>query len=460
MKQMKKITELKTADIYVTAMNTDERLSGKEPLQFKDQSQQSESFPAIFIDIDKTYQTIEGFGGALTDATAETFYKLPQEKQEKILTACFSEKEGNGYTLCRTNINSCDFSSQSYVYAEVEDDIKLEHYTIDHDKKYRIPLIKEAINKSGNKLNIFASPWSPPAWMKTNNDMLYGGKLKPEYFSTWANYFVRFIKEYKKNGISIWGITVQNETLAVQRWESCIYSAEEERDFVKNYLGPVLKESGLSDVKIIVWDHNRDLMFPRAKTIFDDLGAAKYVWGTGFHWYNGNNFENVRIVHDAFPDKCLLFTEGCIENFQWNKIMEWQHGEKYGESIIHDLNNWAVGWVDWNILLDETGGPNHVNNFCYAPIIGDRRNGDLHFMNTYYYIGHFSRFIKSGAKRIACSSGDDDLHATAFLNADGKVAAVVLNKTEEDKVFQLWIENKTLNYTMKPHSIITLVFNV
>jgi glucosylceramidase len=208
--------------------------------------------------------------------------------------------------------------------------------------------------------------------MKDNNDMLHGGKLKPEFYQSWANYFTKFIRAYEGEGIPIWGISIQNEPMATQKWESCIYSAEEERDFLKKYLGPTLKREGLSSRKVIAWDHNRDLIYQRASTILRDPEAAKFVWGIGFHWYepwSGGEpmFDNVRLVNETFPDKNLIFTEGCVDSFDAQKISEWKFGEQYGRSMINDFNNGTVGWTDWNVLLDEQGGPNHVGNFCFAP---------------------------------------------------------------------------------------------
>jgi glucosylceramidase len=451
--------QLKTAEQYVTAEGTNNLLSKLENLEFKEFTQPDEFFPTIMLDPDKTFQVIEGFGGALTDAAAETFYKLPEEKQKEIITAYFDTEKGIGYNLCRTNINSCDFSSDSYAYDEVEGDSGLENFKIDHDLKYKIPLIKSAMESSENNVKLFASPWSPPAWMKTNNNMLRGGKLKPEYRQSWADYYVRFVKEYDKEGIPIWGITVQNEPMATQTWESCIYTAEDELDFVKNFLGPTLVKSGLDGLKLMIWDHNRGIMYQRAKTVFDDPQASKYVWGTAIHWYTGDHYENSGILNAAFPDKKILFTEGCVYPFNFDSISEWHWGERYGESILKDLNNSVVGWVDWNILLDETGGPNHVSNFCFAPVIGDTRSGEVHYMNSYYYIGHFSKFIQRGAKRIVCSLNNDDMLATAFINPDGKIVTVILNMTDNSMDYKIWIENKGLTAKSPAHSIITVVFN-
>jgi glucosylceramidase len=447
----------KRMDVYLTARDTKDRLTPHAPLTFEPVPQPDESSPAILLDASKTFQVIEGFGGALTDAAAETYFKLPERIRLEILNAYFNPETGIGYSLCRTHINSCDFSSDSYAYAEVPGDIKLEHFSIKHDRQFRIPLIKQALAVSRNGLKIFASPWSPSAWMKTNNDMLHGGVLKPEYRQAWADYFVRFIQAYKDEGISVWGVTVQNEPMATQTWESCIFTAADERDFVRDYLGPTFGRSGLSKVKILIWDHNRGIMYQRAKVIYDDPEASKYVWGMGFHWYVGDHFDNVRWVHDAYPEKQLLFTEGTPESFDNQKLADWQWGEIYARSMINDLNNWACGWVDWNILLDERGGPNHVGNFCLAPIIGDTKSGTLTYTNSYYYIGHISKFIRPGARRIICSSNMDDLLATAFLNPDGTIAAVVMNSRDRAMEFRVWIDRKAAVTTSPARSILTLV---
>jgi len=452
----KKIT---TAEVYLTAKNTDDRISKKKSLTFEPFEQPEESAPTIILDRTKTFQTIIGIGGALTDASAETFYKMPADKQKEILTSLFNKEEGNGFSLGRTNIHSCDFSSSSYTYDETQGDTALNDFSIAHDLKYRIPFIKAAIKEAGNDLKLFASPWSPPAWMKTNNDMLHGGKLKTEYDRTWANYLVKFVKAYRNEGVPVWGMTVQNEPMAVQRWESCIFTAKEERDFVKNYLGPTLYTSGLSDLKLMIWDHNRGIMYQRAATVYEDSAAAKYVWGTGFHWYVGNHFDNVRLVHDAFPQKHLLFTEGTEANFNADSLHEWKWGETFGKSMIMDLNNWAEGWTAWNVILDQNGGPNHTDNFCMAPIICNTETGELTYMNSFYYLGHFSKFIRPGAKRIICSSNSDDLLATAFENKDGKIAVVVLNTTENNMDFYTWIEDSAVKCNSPAHSIITLLLH-
>jgi len=449
------------AIVYTTADSTGLRFTITDTLGFEEMAQPLETQFCIFVDPTKTYQSYLGIGGALTDAAAETFYRLPKEKQQEVLSAYFDKEKGIGYTIGRTNINSCDFSSDTYTYVQ-DNDTALNSFDITHDKQFKIPFIKEAMEAAGGKLTLFASPWSPPAWMKDNNDMLHGGKLKKEYYNSWARYYTRFIRAYEKEGVPVWGITIQNEPMATQRWESCIYTGQEERDFLKNNLGPVMQKEGLGEVKIIGWDHNRDLLYQRAGTLLNDPEAAKYLWGIGFHWYepwSGGDpmYDNVKRVQEAFPNTNLLFTEGCKEAFDYKKLDEWALGEKYGANMIHDFNNGMTGFTDWNILLDETGGPNHVGNFCFAPLIGNTKTGELIYTNEYYYIGHFSKFIQPGAKRITCSASRSQLLTTAFLNPDGKKVVIVMNPTGSSIPFYLWINGKAAKLTSLKHSMATIV---
>lgn len=452
----------KKVNVYTTADSTNYRLSLTDSsLQFADFGQPMETQVCVFVDPTKTFQTMLGIGGAITDASAETFAKLPKEKQQEILKAYYDPVNGIGYTLARTNIHSCDFSSGSYTYVK-EGDKELTSFSIDHDKQFRIPLIKQAITEAGGKLTLYASPWSPPAFMKDSTHMLFGGKLKPEFYDSWAHYFAKFIKAYEKEGIPVWGVTIQNEPMARQTWESCIYTAEEEANFLKSSLGPTLQKEGLGEKKIIIWDHNRDLIYQRVSTTLRDPEVAKYVWGIGYHWYEtwtggDMQFENLKRVAETFPDKHLIFTEGCAESFNPARMSAWALGERYGMSMINDFNAGTVGWTDWNVLLDEMGGPNHVKNFCFAPVHGDTKTGQVYYTNSYYYIGHFSKFIRPGAKRIISSSNRTDLLTTAFLNEDGKVAVVVMNKGGKTIPYRLWIGGKAVEVKSLPHSIATLV---
>jgi glucosylceramidase len=449
--------------VYTTAQNTNFRISKTDSsLQFSDFGQPAETQVCVFVDASHSFQTIIGIGGAITDASAETFAKLPLKVQKSFLTSYYDTVKGIGYTLGRTNIHSCDFSSASYTYVS-DGDAELKTFSVDHDKQYRIPFIQQIIAAAGGKLTLYVSPWSPPAWMKDNASMIHGGKLLPQFRQPWANYFVKFIKAYEKEGIPVWGLTLQNEPLAKQTWESCYFSAEDERDFIKEYLGPTLSNQGLGDKKLMAWDHNRDLIYQQASSILNDPEAAKYIWGIAYHWYetwtgSAMQFDNVKRVAETFPDKKLVFSEGCVDRFDMARINVWSLGEVYGHSMINDFNNGTVGWTDWNILLDERGGPNHAGNFCFAPVHADTKKGELIFTNSYYYIGHFSKFIRPGARRIISSSNRDLLETTAFQNVDGKIAVIVMNRSDQKLPFLLWMNNKAAKMESLPHSIATLVF--
>jgi glucosylceramidase len=439
------------ARTYVTAEAPESLLADRGFSAFEPLEQPDEVFPTIIIDPQRTFQVVEGFGGAFTDAAADVFAALPPASQERFLKACFDPQEGNGYTLCRTTIHSCDYAAGMYTYAEVPGDKELKHFSIDHDRKNRLPFIKRALAASGGALRLYASPWSPPAWMKTNDEMKHGGKLRPEYRQTWADYFVKYVKAYAAEGVPIWGLTVQNEALATQVWESCLFTANEERDFVRDYLGPTLHKQGLKDVKLMIWDHNRGLIYQRAASAYQDPVASRFIWGTAFHWYVGDHYDNVRQLHDAFPDKGLLFTEGAGRG-------TWESAQRLVKNVVLDLNNWSAGWTVWNLLLDPTGGPRHAGGLMGGSIVNaDFETGELRFNPPHYAFGHFSRFIKAGARRIVCTSSSDDFLATAFLNPDGKIAVVLTNLTDHPQAFQLWVAGRALKSTCPAKGIMTLV---
>ncbi|MBN1624406.1 MAG: glycoside hydrolase family 30 protein [Clostridia bacterium] len=408
----------------------------------------------ITVDSKRKYQTMLGFGGAFTESAAYTLSKIDKELRDEVIRAYYDTNDGLCYNLGRIHIHSCDFSLGNYTYVKDLDE-SLDSFSIAHDMKLIIPLIKDSIKRRGSDIKLLASPWSPPAWMKTNNDMNHGGWLLDKYRETWAEYFVRFIKEYRAAGLDIWAVTVQNEPEAVQVWDSCIFSEEQEEEFVRDYLGPALKKAGLFDVKIIIHDHNRDIIVKRAGKILSDPLAAEYIWGTGFHWYVSEDFESVGKVHEMFPDKHLLFTEGCQEGGV--HLNDWSVGERYGRNMIGDFNNWCEGYLDWNIVLDETGGPNHVGNFCDAPIICDTVGNKLHYNISYYYIGHFSKFVKPGSKRIYSQCMADDIHTVAFESPDCEKIIIVMNVSDSDRSVEINIDGMYLSENLESHSIATYI---
>ncbi|WP_269533016.1 glycoside hydrolase family 30 protein [Chitinimonas sp. BJYL2] len=449
--------------VYTTARDTDLRLAQSGTVTTQASVQPPENQLSIFVNPAHAFQTVFGIGGAITDATAEVFAGLSADKQQALLQAYFDPVRGAGYTLLRTTIHSADFSSASYTYV-APGDTRLDSFDIEPDRRHRLPMIKRAlatIASHGEKATVYASPWSAPAWMKDNNSMLKGGRLLPAYRDAWARYYARFIRAYEAEGVPIWGITVQNEPMAKQTWESMIYSAEEERDFLRDHLGPTLKREGLGDRKIIVWDHNRDLILHRADTILSDPEAAQYVWGVGFHWYEtwaggAPMHGNVAAVREAYPQVNLLLTEATVEGYDPARLQWWPNAERYGRQIIADFNAGAVGWTDWNLLLDERGGPNHVGNYCFAPIHADTRTGELILTPSYYYLAHFSRFVRPGMRRVSTVSSRSTLLTTAFADAQGQVVVLVMNEQDVAAEYRLHIGQVEASLQIPPRAIQTI----
>ena len=435
---------------FLTQRETGARLSQQPEIR---RNSDDCGLPRVWVNSSKTFQSMQGFGAAFTEAAAVTWQRLSPERQQDVLRDYFDPQQGHGYTLCRVHMNSCDFALGNYAHVETPGDVDLNSFNIDRDRRALLPFIKAAQQVAQQPIKLLASPWSPPAWMKSNGQMNRGGCLLPQYRQAWARCFVRFIEEYAAEGVPIWAVSVQNEPAATQRWDSCIYSAEEERDFVRDFLGPELVQAGLGHIKIVIWDHNRDHLVQRASTVYSDPEAAKYVWGAGFHWYGEPHFEQVQLTHDAWPDKQLLFTEGCQEGGPHTG--SWNLGERYAHNIINDLNRWTVGWIDWNLVLDETGGPNHVGNLCSAPILIGTAQDTLMHQSSYYYLGHFTRFIKPGARRVLCAATRQGLETTAFVNPDDSVAVVVMNRTEAAIRFMLCLDGEDAATELPPHAIAT-----
>ena len=437
---------------FLTSQEGEKRLAAQQTLPTAPAEGEMAS---LWVDSAHRFQTLLGFGGAFTESAAVTWQKLSVARREELLHAYFADTGGHGYAMCRVHMNSCDFALGNYSHVETPGDTELKSFSIARDRQALIPFIKAAQRVAQHPIRILASPWSPPAWMKSNGEMNHGGTLLPQYRQAWARCYVRFIQAYAAEGIPIWGVSVQNEPMAVQSWDSCTYTAEAERDFVRDHLGPELAAAGLGAVNIIIWDHNRDLMVERANVVYADPAAARYVWGTGFHWYVEDDFDHVQQVHDAWPDKHLLFTEGCQEGGP--HLGSWDLGERYARSMINDLNRWTEGWMDWNLVLDTQGGPNHVGNYCSAPIIIDTASDALLRQSSYYYMGHFSRFIRPGAKRIVCAASLQELETTAFVNTDGGIAVVALNRGSKPLRFVLSVNGGRWLAELPARSIATYV---
>ncbi len=400
-----------------------------------------------------SYQQILGMGGALTEAAAYTYARMSAEKQQQLLALFFGD--GNHYNFCRLHIQSCDFALGNYAYVEDAKDTGLDSFSIERDRKYIIPFAKAALEKK-SKIQFLASPWSPPAFMKTNGEMNHGGKLKKEYYQMWADMVARYVSAYRDEGITIQQLTVQNEPAAVQTWDSCIFSGVEEAEFACRYLRPALDRAQHSDVKINVWDHNKEKILERAAESFSVEGARDVIDGIAFHWYTGEHFDALAEVHRQYPDKALIFTEGCVEYSRFEAENQIQNAEMYAHDIIGDFNAGMNGFIDWNLILDRQGGSNHVGNYCDAPVMCDVDADTIDVKLSYSYIGHFSRFIRPGARRILVSKYSPDIETTAFQNEDGGKVLVILNRSEKEVEFVVSVEGKRSGkMKIGKHSIMT-----
>jgi glucosylceramidase len=445
----------------------------------------SENPSKIQLNPEVTFQTITGFGGSFTESSAYLLNRLSKKNRDTILNAYFSE-DGANYTLTRTHISSCDFSLNNYTYAPIADDMELKHFSIEEDRDDLIPMIKDAMAISKDGFNIIASPWTAPPWMKDNKNYV-GGKLLPEYYSSFALYFSKYLESYKNEGIDIWGLTPVNEPHGNgDNWESMHFSPEEETDFVQNYLGPKLEEVGKADIKILGYDQNRDGLKEWVDVMYKDEAASKYYAGTAIHWYESTyDFfpKALQYAHEKAPNKYLIETEGCIDSeipkwqddkWYWSKEStdwgyDWREPAKkylhpkyapvnrYARDIIGCLNNWVDGWVDWNMVLDRQGGPNWFKNWCVAPVIVDPDNDEVYFTPLYYTMAHFSKYIRPGAKVIGLDKSDADLQVTAAQNPDGSIAVVVFNEGIELKTFELSLGETSKLITIQPQAIQTIV---
>jgi glucosylceramidase len=434
---------------------------------------------------DEKFQTIVGFGGSFTEASAHLLNELGRENRAKILEAYFGES-GAKYSLTRTHINSCDFSLGNYSYAPVEGDTELAHFSIAEDMDDIVPMIKDAMSVSKEGFQIISSPWTAPPWMKDNKDWR-GGKLLPEYYDTWALYFSKYLDAYRAQGIDIWGVTVENEPLGNDsNWESMHYTPQEMSAFVKNHLGPKLKADG-RQVKILGFDQNRDAELKKwVDVMFGDEGAKEYFDGTAVHWYAGTYDyfpDALQYVHQKAPDKLIIQSEACVDAevphweddaWYWSKEAtdwgwDWAPEDqkhlhpkyvpvfRYARDIIGCLNNRVHGWVDWNMVLDRQGGPNWAKNWCTAPVIVDPEKDEVYFTPLYYTLSHFSRFIRPGAVRIGFQNPDKELMATAVQNPDGSIVAVLFNPGEKTRGIKLSLGRKSTEFSIKGKAIQTIV---
>ncbi|XP_063055307.1 lysosomal acid glucosylceramidase [Engraulis encrasicolus] len=420
------------------------------------------------------FQRIKGFGGAMTDATAINILSLSPANQDQLLQQYFAP-QGIGYSIVRVPMASCDFSTRLYTYADSAGDYALSNFTLAaEDTKMKIPLLQKAQAMSPAPLSLFASAWSAPAWMKTNGALIGKGTLKGKpggkEYKTWANYYIRFMEEYKKFNLSFWAITTGNEPTAGMMtgysFQALGFTPETQRDWVAKDLGPALHASPFADTRVIMLDDNRLLLPHWAKVVLSDVHAARYLHGIGVHWYFNHLVPagiSLGTTHRLFPDYFLLATEACAG---WSpldhgvKLGSWERAEEYAHDIIEDLNHYVVGWVDWNLALDMGGGPNWVKNFVDSPIIVDTGKDVFYKQPTFYSMAHFSKFLLEGSQRVGVSASEaSSLETTAFLRPDGALVLIILNRSEESIPCEVWYpEVGFVALDASARSIITVVW--
>lgn len=398
----------------------------------------------------------EGFGGAATESAAHVFASMPADKQEQLLEMYFGG--GADYRYLRVSVDSCDFSIGHYEAMSDPDDRELASFSLAHDEQEIIPFLKRAEEKAGRKLPLLLSPWSPPAFMKTTGQRNRGGKLLPEYYGMWAEYLCRYIEGYQAHGFVVKYLTVQNEPNATQSWDSCIYTGEDERVFVRDHLAPALKKHGL-DVGVYIWDHNKERVYARAReTIQED--TKDLIDGVAFHFYTGDHFKALDLVRRRFPDKKVIFTEGCMEYSRADVGRDtWQHALRYAHEYIGDMDHGTTMLFDWNIYLDQQGGPNHVQNFCSAPVMCDVNTKEITVNPSQKALALMGQTVQPGSVQIASSAWHPEIETVAFRRPDGSAAILLLNRGAQPlQVKPVWKE-QVAECTLAPESLTAIVFD-
>lgn len=438
-------------DFYLTKPDQTALLQKQNyPVTFKQTGSGSLS---IVVDASTTYQTVDGFGFTLTDGSAQLIMSLPQGIQTELLNELFG-KEGTaiGISYLRLSIGASDLSPSVYTYDDMPEgaeDLNLEHFDLRKDKSQVIPLLKKILAVSPD-IKILGSPWTAPLWMKDNFTSV-GGSLLPQYYDVYARYFVKYIQAMAAEGIAIDAITPQNEPLHGGNNPSMVMQATEQADFIKNSLGPAFADAGIQ-TKIIVWDHNADNpQYPI--TVLSDPGARQYIDGSAFHLYNGD-ISALSIVHDAFSDKNLYFTEQYTpSDGSFSGDLQWH----LKNVIIGSMRNWSKNALEWNLASD----PNfsiHTDGGCTTCKGGITITTANYTRNVgYYIVAHASKFVPPGSKRIS-TNVPSDLQNAAFLRPDGKKVLIVLNDSGASKTFNIDDNNRKASVSLDPGAVGTFVW--
>lgn len=402
---------------------------------------------------EETFETLEGFGGAITESAAYVYAQMDAEQKKRLLETYFSPEQMN-YRLIRLHMDSCDFSLGQYDAMSDPEDTALSSFSLARMEKYVLPMLRDAQRAAGRPLDLLLSPWSPPAFMKTNGRREGGGKLKPEFRALWAEYLCRYILELRKLGFLVRRITLQNEPKAVQTWDSCVFTAREQRDFLVDFMAPAMARHGLGDVEVFLWDHNKERVYEWMRDALDPVSEG-LVAGAAFHWYSGDHFEALELLRRRFPDKKLILSESCIELFKFDRRDSITAAQRMAHELIGDLNHGMTAFYDWNLLLDERGGPNYVENYCLAPFLYDTGAKKLMPQLIQQYFAHFTHDLLPGSVRIAHTRYTEDIEVTAWRRPDGALAVVLLNRAEHPVPVNLRLEGEVASFLLYPSSITT-----
>ncbi|MBQ7500971.1 MAG: glycoside hydrolase [Clostridia bacterium] len=418
------------------------------------------------------YQSFEGFGTALTDSACWLLTQMPGEEKQKAIKAWFG-KGGVNAVFIRASIDSCDYSLEEYqAVSDPVADPGLDTFSIEHDKKYMIPIIKEAIALSDRDIRVMMSPWSPPYQWKTAPmkpgtrgvtdetavdipSRNYGGSLKPEYYGAWAKYIVKYILAYINEGVPVDMLTLQNESYAITEWDSCFWTADAQKVFLRDHLYPGMKEAGLAGkVRIFAWDHNKERILENLGALIDD-DTAGMIDGVAYHWYSGDHFDVLRMVGEKYPKLPMIHSESCALHIPDGKS-DFTDGIKYARDMIGDLNNGMHGFIDWNLTVDRKGGPRHVPDGFSAPIVTED-DGKVTFTLSYEYIKLFSRTVPPGSIRIGSSTCDRDLETAAVRRPDGGIGIIIYSLSDKEEKIHIRCSGKAVNMTVKPGSFNSII---
>lgn len=407
----------------------------------------------LAVDTAQVFQEIDGFGYTLTGGSAEMINAMQAAEKKALLQELFG-KDSNAISISylRVSVGASDLNALPFTYADVPGDTSLAHFSLSPDQGTGtgvIPLLKEilAINPA---IKILGSPWSPPAWMKDNNNSK-GGSLQKQYYDVYARYFVKYVQAMKAEGITIDALTPQNEPLHPGNNPSLLWLADDQRDFIKNNLGPAFEAAGIQ-TKIVVYDHNLDRPdYPM--TILADTAAARYVNGSAFHLYAGD-VSALSTVHNAYPGKALYFTEqwtGAKGNFA--EELRWH----VKNVIIGTMRNWSRVALEWNLASDSAYNP-HTPGGCTECKGALTITGSSVTRNVaYYIIAHASKFVTPSSRRIG-SSEKGPLHSAAFLRPDGKTVLIVLNDSDAPVPFNLQQQDKWITPVLPAGSVGTFIW--